>query len=283
MTRVITLAALALLVGSIFWMFHVKHETRVIDAEITRTMKQAAAARERAGLLQAEYTQLNDPSRLAELAGRYLPNLQPTVPGQFTIWADFESRLPPIGAPKVAPKPLEPAAPGAILPQPQPQPAPAVTAAGSSPPPTQQASSEMAAAALPPPPPLPPPVLPHAVSASRPIHPPPYHPLARAPLPSRPATAPVSLTAPLAASSRQVEAISAPAPAVGHREIPYQPAPAAPPLQREPVRAPAPETVSAPVPRVASALGMARQMTAPPPVGAAMPWRPGVASSEGGQ
>jgi hypothetical protein len=89
--------------GSGLYLYQAKHHALMLDRKIDRILNQADAARERAGLLRAEYALLNDPSRLAELATQLLPDLQTTAPGQFTTMADLDRRLPPVGpAPDIA-------------------------------------------------------------------------------------------------------------------------------------------------------------------------------------
>lgn len=98
-------------------LYQAKHDLQMLEREIVQVVKQADATRERAGLLRAEYTLLNDPSRLADLASAQLPDLKTTQPAQFTTWADFEKHLPPVGLPPAEPTaPLEPDAPGAAPP-----------------------------------------------------------------------------------------------------------------------------------------------------------------------
>jgi hypothetical protein len=215
-------------------------------------------ARSRAGVLQAEYALLNDPSRLSDLAGEHLASLKTTAPTQFTSWADFEKRLPPVGAPVVEAPPLEPEAPSAKLPEPAPEAKP------------EAAQPAVASAAHPAQP----------AAAPRPA------PMQAALLAPRPASTPVSLTASLSPAASPP---AAPARPVAPRPVAVSAHPAPPPRPM-PVYTPpsgsAAEAVAriahggpidAATPAVASALGMARSMMAPPqvtPASAATIWQP---------
>ncbi len=116
MIRPFTLACMVAAAGSGLYLYQTKHQAQMLDREIARATKAADAARERAGEKRAEYALLNDPSRLQELASAHLVSLQETTPTQFTTIAEFDHRLPPIGAAPVEPPPLEPQAPTAKLP-----------------------------------------------------------------------------------------------------------------------------------------------------------------------
>ncbi len=116
MIRPFTLACMVAAAGSGLYLYQTKHQAQMLDREIARASKAADAARERASEKRAEYALLNDPSRLQELASAHLVSLQETAPTQFTTMAEFDRRLPPVGAAPVEPPPLEPQAPAAKLP-----------------------------------------------------------------------------------------------------------------------------------------------------------------------
>ena len=116
MIRPFTFVTMMLAAGSGLYLYQTKHQAQVLDREIARTMKTADTVRQRAGLMRAEYALLNDPARLAELSGQWLPELRNTAPAQYASWSDFDRRLPAIGAPP-PPAPLEPQAPDAMLPK----------------------------------------------------------------------------------------------------------------------------------------------------------------------
>lgn len=102
MIRPITLACAFVAAISGLYLYHVKHETQLLERSITRTNQAIETARERAGVLRAEWTLMNDPERLAELAGQFL-KLGTVSPRQFTTLADLGGRLPAIRALPVRP------------------------------------------------------------------------------------------------------------------------------------------------------------------------------------
>lgn len=285
MIRPFTCVCMLLAGGAGLYLYSAKHNAQLLDREIARTVKQAEAARERAGVLRAEYTQLNDPQRLAELATSHLPALKSTAPTQFTTWAEFEKRLPPVGAPAADPPPLEAEAPTAKLPEPKPEPRPEPKAEPKSEP---KAEPARPIAARPAP-------APHQVAAQSPPHMTPtpvslsaalLAPAAPRPRPqvaSASQTAAHPATAPGAPASARPVTVSA---------LSFRP----PPPRTVPTYTPPAYTASASstaevvariargapvdpsVPAVASALGMARSMMAPPqitPASAATIWQPG--------
>ena len=281
MIRPFTCICALLACGAGLYLYQSKHQAQLLDREIARTVHQAEAARERSGVLRAEYTRLNDPQRLAELANDHLTGLKSTAPAQFTTWAELEKRLPPVGAPVVEAPPLEPEAPAAKLPEAKPDAGKpdagkpdvgkpdAARPPEAAKPPEPKPDSAKPIAARPAPSP--------AILAQRPV---PAAMLASAapPRPAatpRPVGAPVSLTASLQAPASQPVAAPPPRPALlaavsTHPAPPrggavYPPAPA----QNAPAMSP---------PAMGSSLGMARSMAAPAqPVRASAPaiWRPG--------
>lgn len=106
MIRPFTFVALLLAGTSGLYLYQTKHRAEVLDGQITHTLRQVAAVRERIGLLRAEWALLNEPDRLGQLAGQHL-DLQPLQPSSFVTAADLASRIP------VPPAPETPA-PGAL-------------------------------------------------------------------------------------------------------------------------------------------------------------------------
>lgn len=98
MIRPVTFLCMLLAGASGLYLYQVKQRTRVLEMSIDQTVKQANAARERTGMLQAEWALLNDPSRLSELASQHL-KLTPMAPSQFVQMADLGKRLPAPVAP----------------------------------------------------------------------------------------------------------------------------------------------------------------------------------------
>ena len=104
MIRPLTFVALLLACTSGLYLYQTKHRAEVLDGQITHTLRQVAAARERIGLLRAEWALLNEPDRLGQLAGQHL-ELQPLQPSRFVAAADLASRIPLPAAPE-APAPM---------------------------------------------------------------------------------------------------------------------------------------------------------------------------------
>ncbi|MSO90022.1 MAG: hypothetical protein EXR01_00290 [Acetobacteraceae bacterium] len=86
------------------YLYHVKYQTRLLDRAISQTSRAIDATRERTGVLRAEWTLMNDPERLAELAGQFL-QLNTVTPKQFTTLADLSARLPAARALPALPPP----------------------------------------------------------------------------------------------------------------------------------------------------------------------------------
>lgn len=94
MIRPITCLAFLLACGSGLYLYQSKHRVKVLDDQIAQTVKSTDALREQTRMLSAEWTLLNDPERLRQLATQFL-TLQTVSPNQFTSLADLDSRLPP--------------------------------------------------------------------------------------------------------------------------------------------------------------------------------------------
>ncbi len=101
MIRPFTFVALLLAGTSGLYLYQTKHRAEVLDGQITHTLRQVAAARERIGLLRAEWALLNEPDRLGQLAGQHL-NLEMLQPSRFVSAADLASRI-PVAAPPETP------------------------------------------------------------------------------------------------------------------------------------------------------------------------------------
>ena len=134
MVRLSTLICAGIFVATGSYLYHVKYQTRLLDRAIAQTNRNIEATRDRAGVLRAEWTLMNDPERLAELAGQFL-KLNTVAPRQFTTLADLSSRLPAARALSIAPpestteEPAsDPAEPMAEAPLPLPPPAPPLLA-----------------------------------------------------------------------------------------------------------------------------------------------------------
>ncbi len=108
MIRPLTCLSLIAALGAGLYLYQEKHRAQMLDRDITRTVKQAEQARDRIGLLKAEWALLNEPDRLAGLAAQHL-QLQALQPTQFVRLEDLRSRLPAVSAapPPVAPAPMD--------------------------------------------------------------------------------------------------------------------------------------------------------------------------------
>ncbi len=102
MIRPFTCLVFLLACGSGLYLYQSKHRVKILDEQIAQTVKSTDALREQTRMLSAEWTLLNDPERLRQLASQFLM-LQTVSPNQFTSLADLDSRLPPPVAPGSAP------------------------------------------------------------------------------------------------------------------------------------------------------------------------------------
>lgn len=105
MIRPFTLLAAALAVGSGYYLYQAKHRTKLLDDKIAAVEHKTASAESRIAVLRAEWALENSPSRLADLAARYLL-LTPMLPSQAVSMADLASRLPAPAAPGATPPAL---------------------------------------------------------------------------------------------------------------------------------------------------------------------------------
>lgn len=105
MIRPITCVTFLLACGSGLYLYQTKHKVHVLDAQIDQVVHQTAQVREQTRVLRAEWTLLDQPDRLQQLAAQFL-TLQPTKPSQFVSAADLDSRLPaPLPPPSATPAP----------------------------------------------------------------------------------------------------------------------------------------------------------------------------------
>ena len=102
-------------------LFQVKYNVQSQERELREVRRQIDANYSAIHVLEAEWSYLNDPLRLADLTRRHT-ELVPTTPGQIS---DFASLLPRIEDAPLTPQPLEPQPP-LVSSAPQAQPAPVV-------------------------------------------------------------------------------------------------------------------------------------------------------------
>jgi hypothetical protein len=237
MIRPFTFVTMLMAAGSGLYLYQTKQAGRVLDRQIDDARAQAAATHQRAEVLRAEYTLLNDPTRLAGLVSAHLPDLKPTQPGQWTSMAELDKRLPAIGDANAMPSPLESPLPESA--------APAGPPVAATTPLTPAAPS--VAIAEPRPLPAARPATPHPAALARTVAQRPIAAFAHdaAPLPRH---APPRAVAERPAPTRVAHRATVPAVPTSPVIATLRPAPAAAPLE------------PAAMPVVASALGMARTM-----------------------
>jgi hypothetical protein len=102
MIRPFTCLVFLLACGSGLYLYQSKHRVKLLDERIAQTVQSTDALRAQTRMLSAEWTLLNDPERLRQLASQFL-TLQTVSPNQFTSLADLDSRLPPPAPPAPPP------------------------------------------------------------------------------------------------------------------------------------------------------------------------------------
>ena len=85
--------ALAIVAGA--GLFHVSYRVQSLEEELTRVNRDILREQETIHLLHAEWSYLNEPTRLAELTRRHL-TLAPLAAGQMMRIEDLPLRLPPL-------------------------------------------------------------------------------------------------------------------------------------------------------------------------------------------
>ena len=128
MRRSLTLAALALLIATASGLYLVEHEVQGLERRLSRLNADLLASQQAIQVLKAEWSYLNQPDRLQELATRYSERLRlaPLDPAQVaTSVVDLPPREQPasddVGSPtagatpRPAFKPKRPASPGLML------------------------------------------------------------------------------------------------------------------------------------------------------------------------
>jgi len=126
-----TLLWLALAIVAGVGLFQVSYRVQSLEDQLTRVNRQILAERDTIHLLNAEWSYLNEPTRLAELAQRHL-NLAPLGATQMVRIEDLPLRLPPLVA-EMTPLPAAAAPPPASD---HAAPPPAKLSAATPPPPT---------------------------------------------------------------------------------------------------------------------------------------------------
>lgn len=108
MMRLGTVLTLSLAIAAGIALFYAKHRVQALEGELARLQHQIIADREAIHVLKAEWSFLNEPDRLAELARRHL-ELAPVAGSQLATIDDIPEKLPLPPAPE---SPLDGVIPG---------------------------------------------------------------------------------------------------------------------------------------------------------------------------
>lgn len=123
MIRLVTLMWLFLGLGGGIGLYLLKHEVQAMEANLAETRRQSYADQQAIHVLKAEWTYLNEPSRLKSLAERHL-SMEPMSATQVAMIADLPRRE--AAGPYVPLPSNDPVPPPLAKSQPAPMPAPAV-------------------------------------------------------------------------------------------------------------------------------------------------------------
>lgn len=96
MNRAVGAIWLVLIAGLVTGLFHFKQEVQLLERRLAAIDKTAADDRRAIGVLEAEWTYLNRPERLARLAKRYL-RLQQVTPNNVRVFSELPYRFGPAG------------------------------------------------------------------------------------------------------------------------------------------------------------------------------------------
>jgi len=93
MMRTLNVATLLVTLALAFALYHVKYATQAEERQIRALKVELAAEQDAIQMLRADWSLLNDPQRLEELAQRYT-DLEPLAPHQIITLADLPPRPP---------------------------------------------------------------------------------------------------------------------------------------------------------------------------------------------
>ncbi len=91
MTRVAGLLFFLTAASAALFLFHIKHEVRVMDQELGIAHRDNLRHQEAIRVLETEWSYLNQPARIADLAGRHL-DLRSLTARQFVRLGDLPPR-----------------------------------------------------------------------------------------------------------------------------------------------------------------------------------------------
>ncbi|AQS88898.1 hypothetical protein AA101099_2123 [Neoasaia chiangmaiensis NBRC 101099] len=107
MIRPFTIFCAVLAGGSGMFLYTKKHETTILDQQITQIVQSTEHVRQQTAMLRTQWALLNQPDRLGILSGRFLPQLHPMAPNQFVRLASAMETLPAPGSRPPATNPRE--------------------------------------------------------------------------------------------------------------------------------------------------------------------------------
>jgi len=96
MRRAVGAIWLVLVGGLVAGLFQFKQEVQILDRRLAAIDRTAAVDRRAIEVLEAEWTYLNRPERLAQLAKRYL-RLRHATPNNIRAWSELPLRFGPAG------------------------------------------------------------------------------------------------------------------------------------------------------------------------------------------
>ena len=100
--RPFTCCSAILAIASGFFLYTKKHQTTLLDQQISRIVSETQHVRAQTAMLRTEWALENQPERLTHLAEHHLPDLHPMEPVQFVRMADLGKNLPPLSGPVMA-------------------------------------------------------------------------------------------------------------------------------------------------------------------------------------
>ncbi|TPW34862.1 cell division protein FtsL [Oecophyllibacter saccharovorans] len=100
MIRPVTLFCALMAAGAGLFLYAKKHDTLVLDQDITNTVHEARNVQAQTAMLRTQWALLNQPDRLAALTTRVLPQLQAIQPTQFVRLDKLAERLPAARVPE---------------------------------------------------------------------------------------------------------------------------------------------------------------------------------------
>ncbi|MBV1836701.1 hypothetical protein [Acetobacter estunensis] len=98
MFRPLTLFCALLAGSSGMFLYTKKHQTTVLDQQISKIVADTQHIRQQTAMLQTQWALLNQPDRLDHLTGRFASQLRPMEPRQFVRMTDLGKHLPAPGS-----------------------------------------------------------------------------------------------------------------------------------------------------------------------------------------